>query len=532
VAAELQDGGRRLLEALQRSRVWLVSARETEGSQWIGVLHDRLAAEVRRTLSDADAIRRFELDPELLALWRFVAQRAAAWGAGDEGAVVVDWARLRALRAREGALPFGEVQRRWWEAVKGEAGRRRHVRVALCVAIVVVVVAANGAWRSDRLQAVDLASGGDPATGEPLRALLRLRTFHRLDGAQLMAALTEGEERGAHSDRAENVFGVGPVGLSGAELASLPDVIEEMAPYVRGTSKPEALWGALLAAADAARHINPDGAVRGRDAVLSAMRAARGEPPSINLEDGTWSSEIGGTFVVGCFEEAGDECLPHETKREVTLSPYRMRVHEEKVVEYWVFAPGRMATRFDRDNSPAVQVSWYEATAYAAWRGAALPTDAQWEVAARGGSSGDYRKGAYYVDATGDGVVDAEDLWFLGIFSGNAQAIRSEDGALRLLTSEEAYRSAPSHPLGLVHIHGNVGEWTVDWYAPEAYQSGSGVVESDLSPVSFTRVVRGGSWSFGAAGARLAYRSGYPPSTRTDDLGFRLVFLMPVDDGI
>ena len=161
--------------------------------------------------------------------------------------------------------------------------------------------------------------------------------------------------------------------------------------------------------------------------------------------------------------------------------------------------------------------------AYAAWVGAALPTEAQWEVAARGGDVRDYRRAAYY---NGN---DEEALDKVGHHVGTQRRY----GA-RPLPVGEVVQGAPAHPLGLVHIHGNIAEWCQDWFAP--YPEGSTreprgpAVPPD--PAAAWRVLRGGSWGNSALDARSAYRDGDQPSLRNDTVGLRLALPQPVEPGI
>jgi formylglycine-generating enzyme required for sulfatase activity len=120
-----------------------------------------------------------------------------------------------------------------------------------------------------------------------------------------------------------------------------------------------------------------------------------------------------------------------------------------------------------------------------------LPTEAEWEYAARAGSSE-----ARYAS------LDA-----IAWYSGNSGSATHPVGQLQ------------ANAWGLYDMLGNVWEWTHDWYA---YEYG-GAVPDPVGPSGGSyRVGRGGSWSYDAAYVRAAYRSLYDPGNRGGDLGFRL----------
>jgi len=178
---------------------------------------------------------------------------------------------------------------------------------------------------------------------------------------------------------------------------------------------------------------------------------------------------------------------------------------EKKEDAYWD-NPG-----FDQgDNSPVTCVSWNDAQAFIKWlnrkegKTYRLPTEAEWEYAARAGT-----KTPFY---TGD-CLSTEQANYDGNYPGKA----CSKGTYREKTIRVGTFSP--NPWGLYDMHGNVWEWCHDWYGD--YSSGS--VTDPTGPSSGSdRVSRGGSWNFNARFCRSANRNRPPPGLGDNDLGFRL----------
>jgi len=211
-----------------------------------------------------------------------------------------------------------------------------------------------------------------------------------------------------------------------------------------------------------------------------------------------------GTFTMGSPASEGgrDE---DETQCEVTLSkPFWMGTTEVTNAQYrrFVEATGhrersdRNDPEFNAPNQPVVGVSWDDAVAYADWAGMSLPTEAQWEYAARAGTTAPYWSGPSEKDLARAGWYD-----------------RNSDSSLH------AVGEKPANPWGLHDVHGNVWEWTADWYG--AYPDSSQTDPRGPESGSY-RVGRGGSWFHGASVARLAVRGANTPVYRNLHLGFRL----------
>ena len=182
---------------------------------------------------------------------------------------------------------------------------------------------------------------------------------------------------------------------------------------------------------------------------------------------------------------------------EVTNAQYRRFVeatgHREP--KYWD------DLAYNAPNQPVVRVSWNDAVAYASWAGMSLPTEAQWEYAARAGTTTTWWSG------------DSEsDLARVGWYDGN-----SDD-------SLHAVGEKPANAWGLHDVHGNVWEWTADWYGD---YPGSSQTDPTGPGSGSGRVARGGGWGSGASFSRVALRNDRGPGLRFGSLGFRLSRTIP-----
>jgi formylglycine-generating enzyme required for sulfatase activity len=233
----------------------------------------------------------------------------------------------------------------------------------------------------------------------------------------------------------------------------------------------------------------------------------------------------GGTFVMGKENGKEDE-KPHR----VTLSSYQMAKTETTVWQYNLFA---VATGKELEapgwglwgDNPIVNVNWYDAVEYANWlskrmnldsvytgnsrsvaananwqaTGYRLPTEAEWEFAARGGN---LEKDKNYTYAGGNKLDE------LGWYSNNSK------------NRTQPVAQKKPNALGLYDMSGNVWEWCWDWY--DAYPDTS-VQNPTGPPGGAFRVVRGGSWYYDPNNCRAAVRFRDRPASRDFDIGFRVV---------
>jgi formylglycine-generating enzyme len=159
---------------------------------------------------------------------------------------------------------------------------------------------------------------------------------------------------------------------------------------------------------------------------------------------------------------------------------------------------------------PAVGPSWEDAAAYCAWLGrravaARLPTEAEWEGAAKAGRDVLYPWG----DEPPEALPDYHRRW--------------QEGPEPV----DAYPSL--HPLGFLGLGENVHEWCADWFDPAWYERSPTHCPAG-PPAGTRRSSRGGSWRHQIKASRCAARSAIPPSLRYSDYGFRLAADLPAAD--
>ena len=214
----------------------------------------------------------------------------------------------------------------------------------------------------------------------------------------------------------------------------------------------------------------------------------------------------GGTFQMGYANGNLDERPVHS----VTVSSFSMDKYEVTVAQYRVFctATGRAFPPAPRwgwnDNDPIVNVSWDDANAYAAWMGKRLPTEAEWEYAARGGLPGIGHNYPFSGSSDPDSV-----MWYSGNSGGRPHQVGTKMG----------------NELGIHDMSGNVWEFVNDWYAAD-YYSVSPTMNPQGPSTGTWRVLRGSSWCNLPASSRLTMRIRIHPSQGDSLVGFRCVQIL------
>jgi formylglycine-generating enzyme required for sulfatase activity len=236
-----------------------------------------------------------------------------------------------------------------------------------------------------------------------------------------------------------------------------------------------------------------------------------------------------GSFVMGSSESERNR-YKDEVQHQVSLSSFAISKYDLTFDEYDAYCQATGAAKpkdegWGRGSQPVINVSWYDAVAYCNWRstqegrrpayaisgkdvswdrstnGYRLPTEAEWEYAAKGGP----QASSLAVNAVYAGSAKVDQVaWY----SGNSA-----------IQTHPVGQKEPNS-LGLYDMAGNVAQWCWDWFG--SYSAGS-----QHDPTGTTsggeRVVRGGSWYEGWKDVRSAVRGGDNPDYRCDRIGFRLL---------
>jgi formylglycine-generating enzyme required for sulfatase activity len=213
-----------------------------------------------------------------------------------------------------------------------------------------------------------------------------------------------------------------------------------------------------------------------------------------------------GEFAMGSDRGQDDEQPVHR----VSIKAFNLDVHEVTVSRYAEFLASQKpdppfkwneATARSHENKPVIGVNWYDARDYCRWLGKRLPTEAEWELAARGTEGRLYPWGSAHPT------------------KGHANAGQTRWQGYDTLTNVGRYEPGKT-PDGVYDLAGNLWEWVADWYDPTYYQFS--VRDNPKGPSAGPlRALRGGAWNNDSKAIRSSNRAGYAPDARRNDVGFR-----------
>ena len=209
----------------------------------------------------------------------------------------------------------------------------------------------------------------------------------------------------------------------------------------------------------------------------------------------------GGTFTMGATSEQKNPDDDEKPTHQVTLSSYY--IGETEVTQaLWTAVMGDNPSWFKGDNLPVEQVSWEDCQTFIGklngltGKRFRLPTEAEWEYAARGGNRSNHTQ------YSGGSMID-DVAWYYGNSGSKTHSVKTKK----------------PNELGLYDMSGNVWEWCQDWKG--SYSSNAQPNPTGPDSGSY-RVFRGGSWFNGDRNCRSSNRNSYSPGNRNYDLGLRL----------
>jgi formylglycine-generating enzyme required for sulfatase activity len=213
-----------------------------------------------------------------------------------------------------------------------------------------------------------------------------------------------------------------------------------------------------------------------------------------------------GEFIMGSATGDADE----QPVRRIYVDAFSMDRYQVSVGQYAKFLESTsqaappdwsIMNKSRHQNRPVVNVDWADATAYCTWAGKRLPTEAEWEKAARGADGRTYP-------------------WGNELPSGFHANMKKEKWSDHYVLSPVGMYEEGKSPYGIYDMAGNVWEWVSDWYDQDYYAS-SPSKNPTGPPMGTHKVIRGGSWGSGPKDLRSTDRDTHLPSARGMGTGFR-----------
>ena len=326
---------------------------------------------------------------------------------------------------------------------------------------------------------------------------------------QISAPVQPGNSGGPLFDKSGNVIGVICAKHLNAENASYAVKLTYLTSLIESISTPPTLPSSSLMSGQslpqqvkmASKFVYQ---IIVDNATASYPQENKSNPGRPRIE---WVAIPAGTFMMGTPDSEADGTRNERPQHQVTLGGFKMSKYEVTFAQYDAFceATGRSKPSdngWGRGNRPVINVSWYDATAFAQWMGCRLPTEAEWEYACRAGTTT-----AFYLGSTLNS---------------------SEANFNQPYAQTRPVGSYAPNALGLFDMHGNVDEWCSDWYGDYSSSSQTNPVgppfgkRRPIPNAGPLRVLRGGSYLHQSSYCRSAFRNNAEPSHSSDGLGFRL----------
>ena len=225
-----------------------------------------------------------------------------------------------------------------------------------------------------------------------------------------------------------------------------------------------------------------------------------------------------GPFTMGSDDGPHNERPAHTVtldaysidRYEVTLGLYRKFLEEGKYDAPPTWDDEAATSAEDR---PAIGMRWESAAAYCRWAGKRIPTEAEWEKAARGTDGRRYPWGEMqpFVDIAN---------YNRGMWVSEAITLMAVTGGLEGMSVRHGLKEGGKSPFGVFHMAGNAAEWVADWYERDYYQKSP--ERNPSGPMTGEkRVLRGGSWADVPSALRTTARFSAEPNFEDRTIGFR-----------